>query len=421
MRPVLRCLATSFGSSGDFLPTLAIASALGRRGHAVTFIANPTYASRVARARVTFAPAGERLDIFARIEQTPAYTDAANAGMLFRDFVEPDTEAGYRVASEQLRSAAFDVALTSDVSFGAAWAAAERGVPIVLVTASPVLWMSWASPAFFGDGPIRTALAAPLTVAGRSFMRWYVSRRLRPLARRVGTSLADVSAHAWERQTALHLGVWSPALRAPVAGDPPTGRICGYTRASALAGTAPGLAPQVEAFLDDGPPPVVVGLGSVVGLTVGPLLVQLAEACADVGRRCLIVGHPAGITFPPGTLAVPDAPYDRVFPRAAAVVVHGGSGTTGEALRSGRPIVGMPVAYDQFTLCEWVERLGVGVRVPIARRSQRHLAHALERVLSDAGMRERVARAGARFAAEPDGAEVAADEIERLVVGRTAP
>jgi len=420
MKPVLRCLATSFGSAGDFLPTLAVAAALRRRGHEVTFVANPLYASRVERAGVDFVAAGERLDIFERIERTPAYIAQANAGMLFRDFAEPDTEAVYRIAHERMRAAPLDVVLTSDVSFGAVWAAAEHRLPHVLVTATPVLWMGWETPVMFGDGAIRTALARPLTVVGRSFMRWYIGRLLRPLARRVGAPRPDVSFPAWERAAALQLGLWSPVLRARLASDLPNARVCGYVRASGLAGAEPGLPPEVRTFLDEGPPPVVVGLGSVIGLASGALLASLAQACADVGRRCLIIGHPAGMTFPSETLAVRWAPYDEVFSRAAAVVVHGGSGTTGEALRSGRPIVGVPVAYDQFTLCEWIERLGVGVRVPLARRSRRDLAGVLERVLSDAAMQERAADAGVRFAAEPDGAVAAAEEVERRFDGCSA-
>ena len=80
----------------------------------------------------------------------------------------------------------------------------------------------------------------------------------------------------------------------------------------------------------------------------------------------------------------------------------------------------MPIAYDQFTLCEWIERLGVGVRMAVARRSRGDIGRALDRVLSDAAMQARAATFGARFAAEPDGAEAAADEVERLVAGRSA-
>jgi hypothetical protein len=95
----------------------------------------------------------------------------------------------------------------------------------------------------------------------------------------------------------------------------------------------------------------------------GDVLEDVAAACADLGHRCLVIGHPSTQTgFTGDTLAVPYAPYHLVFPRAAAVVIHSGAGTTGEALRSGRPIIAVPFGYDQFALSWQVERLGVGGR-----------------------------------------------------------
>jgi UDP:flavonoid glycosyltransferase YjiC (YdhE family) len=102
-----------------------------------------------------------------------------------------------------------------------------------------------------------------------------------------------------------------------------------------------------------------------------------------------------------------------VFARAAANVVHGGAGTTAEALRAGRPIVGVPFAYDQFTLCEYVERLGVGRRVRVKRRSRADVVAVLRAILADAATARRATDMGARFAAEPDGAETAAETVER--------
>jgi rhamnosyltransferase subunit B len=172
---------------------------------------------------------------------------------------------------------------------------------------------------------------------------------------------------------------------------------------------------ESQVRLAAGAPPVVVGLGSAFSRVAGDLLRDVATACADLDRRCLVVGHPGGVAFPSNTLAVRWAPHERVFSRAAAVVVHGGAGTTAEALRAGRPIVGVPFAYDQFTLCEYVERLGIGRRVRVKRRSRADLMAMLREVLSNAAMAQRATEAGARFAAEPDGAETAAEVIERRI------
>ena len=408
----MNCIVTSYGSAGDFVPALAVGAALRRRGHDVRFVGNPFYEARATRAGLDFVAAGEPFDVYDAIERTPAYGDPAHAGMLLRDLVGPNSEAVYRVLADRLRNERPDAVVANDVSFGALWAAAEHGVPSVMVHASPTMWMSWAAPMTFGDRTLPPYLARPLTVGGRALLDWYVTRFLRPLARRLGTSLPDVSFRAFERMAARRLGLWSPVLRGPVAGDPPNGTICGFARGSGFGG---GLTPEVAAFLDAGPPPVVVGLGSVFALVSGAVLTAVAEACADAGRRCLVVGHPSEAAFPSNTLAVRYAPYDVVFPRAAAVVVHGGAGTTGEALRAGRPVIGLPFAYDQFELCARMEDLGVGVRVRTGRRTRQHFRRVLEHVLADEPMRRRAAEAGSRFAAERDGAESGADVVEALV------
>ena len=86
-------------------------------------------------------------------------------------------------------------------------------------------------------------------------------------------------------------------------------------------------------------------------------------------------------------------------------------------LRAGRPIVGVPFAYDQFSLCARVERLGVGLPMPVGRRTRADFAAVLARLLSDDALARRAAEAGPRFDAEPDGADVAADAIERKLAG----
>lgn len=111
---------------------------------------------------------------------------------------------------------------------------------------------------------------------------------------------------------------------------------------------------------------------------------------------------------------VPYATYDLLFPRAAALVIHGGAGTTGESLKSGRPSVVVPLAFDQFELSWQVERLGTGVRVAKRGRSRESIAKALRRAIED----EAIAGCAARIAAElrdaPDGADLTAKLVTEL-------
>jgi len=59
----MKCIVSSFGSAGDFLPTLSVGAALRRRGHDVRFVANPFHESRARNAGLNFIPAGERSDL----------------------------------------------------------------------------------------------------------------------------------------------------------------------------------------------------------------------------------------------------------------------------------------------------------------------------------------------------------------------
>src|SRR5262245_52527304 len=114
----LTCIATSFGSAGDFLPTLAIAAALRRRGHEVRFVGNPSYESQVHRAGLHFVPAGEDGDVLDRIERNPAYVDGSNPSMLLRDLAGPDIAATHPAIRDLLRAHPTDVVLASNVSLG---------------------------------------------------------------------------------------------------------------------------------------------------------------------------------------------------------------------------------------------------------------------------------------------------------------
>ena len=412
----MRILATSVGSAGDFLPTLAVAAVLGRRGHDVTVVANPFYESRIRAAGLRFVAAGEILDLNEAVQNRPDFIDPVRGGAkLFDELLVPNLVAVYETLGRLLDTDRPDIVLGNNVSFSAFWAAAERGVPSVNVHATPLAWASPLAPMVLSDWTPPRFLQPVLTTALRWLIAWFLGRKLRPIARRLGTKIPDPSYVGTEALAARQLGLWSGLLRGPVATDPFNGVICGSARASVLGGESAGNPPEVEAFLSAGTPPVAVGLGSVFSLVMKDVLVNLAEASAKLGMRCLIIGHPAGAVFPSNTLAVRYAPYNLVFPRSAVAVVHGGAGSTGEALRSGRPSIVVPFGYDQYWMGTQVERLGVGVRVRLAKRRVEDFVDVLQHVLGDELMGQRAAERHRAFSGEADGAEIGADEVEKLV------
>jgi len=179
---------------------------------------------------------------------------------------------------------------------------------------------------------------------------------------------------------------------------------------------------EVEAFLAGGPPPVYVGFGSLPARDPAATAATLVEGARRVGRRVILlrgwgdldVGEDAS-----DVLVVDEVPHARLFPRVAAIVHHGGAGTTAAALRAGRPQVVVPHFADQPFWAEQVRRLGVAPPpVPIRRLDADRLAAALRQAL-DPRTRDRAAAVGERIAAE-DGVGAAVELIGRFVGGGPA-
>jgi UDP-N-acetylglucosamine:LPS N-acetylglucosamine transferase len=410
----LRYVATSFGSAGDFLPTLAIAHELREAGHEVVFVTNPFHETEVRALGLEFVAAGAHLDLYGMLKRDPTLLSTTRGLGVIVEHGAPFFAATYRVAREIMRGSRVDAVVGSNLSNGLFWAAAERRVPAVMVTATPVTWMSARAPIQFLDFAVPEWLLPSLIGVTRTAAVFLADHWLRSVARTIGPTSFDASLSAIEAGLALHVGTWPSLLRPASEADAPNARACGFARVGHLGTSAPALSAELEAFLSAGPPPVVVGLGSIFSLGSDDVVADAAAACADLGKRCVIVGPaPRSRDLPEGTLVVPYATYHLLFPRADAVIIHGGAGTTGEALKSGRPTVVVPFAFDQFGLAWQVERLGTGVRVPKRARSRETLRQALEAV-DDSALRARAAEVAAELAPAPDGARVAAGLIEAL-------
>jgi vancomycin aglycone glucosyltransferase len=148
---------------------------------------------------------------------------------------------------------------------------------------------------------------------------------------------------------------------------------------------ARGLAPELEAFIDDGDPPIYVGFGSMPA--PASLSNTLIAASRAVGRRVILSrgwADLAPVDDAPDCLAVDDVNHQALFPRVAAVVHHGGAGTTTVAARAGVAQVAVPMFSDQFYWGRRIRDLGLGSAVPVADLSADALGSALHEALRPA-------------------------------------
>jgi UDP:flavonoid glycosyltransferase YjiC (YdhE family) len=178
-------------------------------------------------------------------------------------------------------------------------------------------------------------------------------------------------------------------------------------------------APELVDFLADGPPPVLVTAGSFGNDDVGRLPQLFVESVRRAGVRCVIQTSWGGLSDD-RTIAIGDVDYQWLLPQMAAVVHHGGAGTTASTLLAGVPAVPVPMFFDNFF---WARRL-VAVGVSPGRTSVRtvtvdRLTQLVRRAVHDGSFRERAAAVSARIAGE-DGAGRLVAEIDALAFGYQA-
>lgn len=173
-------------------------------------------------------------------------------------------------------------------------------------------------------------------------------------------------------------------------------------------------------FLEGGPPPVYVGFGSMPAADAEQTTRVVLDALARSGQRGVLAtvwGGLAKIDLPDTVHMLETAPHSWLFPRCAAVVHHGGAGTTHEGLRWGRPTIVCPFGVDQPFWGRRMAALGVGSDpIPQKALSADKLSAALTAV-RDPALIARAEALGAAIRSER-GAEAAADVIERCLEAR---
>jgi UDP:flavonoid glycosyltransferase YjiC (YdhE family) len=227
--------------------------------------------------------------------------------------------------------------------------------------------------------------------------------------------LAPTSVQSWNYDDAPAIYGYS----AHVIPRPPdwnaNARVCGYWFLDA----PPDFVPPADLmrFLDAGAPPVYIGFGSMNNRDPEATAALVLDALSQTGQRGVLLTGWSGLHAEdlPDTVFKLDAiPHDWLFPRMAAVVHHGGIGTTAAGLRAGVPSVVVPFFGDQPFWGARVYRLGVGAKpIPRKRLTAARLAEAISTVTEDMVLRERAAALGERIRAE-DGVARAVEAVEAL-------
>ena len=142
---------------------------------------------------------------------------------------------------------------------------------------------------------------------------------------------------------------------------------------------------------------------------------RLVAAFAETPHRYVVSKGPRADEFELADNMVGAArlPQTSIIPVCDLVITHGGNNTTTEAFHFGKPMIVLPLFWDQYDNAQRVHELGFGVRLPTYDVEDRELRDAVDALLADTDLRHRMAANGERIRAA-DGKRVAADLIEDL-------
>jgi UDP:flavonoid glycosyltransferase YjiC (YdhE family) len=161
---------------------------------------------------------------------------------------------------------------------------------------------------------------------------------------------------------------------------------------------------DLQRFLHAGSPPIAIGWSSMTDEGVRRLVPHVLAALQHHQQRAVLLGagsaH-ADLLLPPSMFAIDAVPHGWLFPQVAAVVHHGGAGTTAAILRAGLPTVVTPFAVDQFFWGERVHALGTGpAPVPARLLTAERLAAILNRAVNDPTIRRGASELGEQIRSE---------------------
>lgn len=218
----------------------------------------------------------------------------------------------------------------------------------------------------------------------------------------------------------LMLFGYSPTVLPKFADGGPTQHVTGYWFLDSDPAWQPPAA--LADFLAVGPPPVYVGFGSMNSRDPAAMTTLVIAALRRANRRGVLLTGWGGMrtaTRSDDMFPIDAAPHDWLFPRMAAVVHHGGAGTTAAGLRAGVPSILVPFGADQPFWGRRVHALGVGpAPIPLKHLTAARLADAIVAATTDDAMIHRAAEIGQCIRAE-DGIGRAVALIAEWAAGRT--
>lgn len=351
----------TIGTRGDVQPYIALAKGLQSAGHGVILAGPDNFADWVEGHGIAFHPMGIDMEAFLQMPDVQAviggnFLKVGKVMRAFRPIVGGMLEAIWEAAKDA------DVILYHPKALAGVDVAEATGAAVICTSPIP-MYPTSEFPFVLSRkslGPTLNRLSyAPLNLSRIGYRKPLDRWRKETLGLGPGPTLAPLGYT--NHGLSPRLCAVSPAV-IPRPADWDDGlHMTGYWFLDEGADWQPD--PELAAFLDAGPPPVYIGFGSMTASHPEKTSRLIVEAVKRSGVRALLAkgwGGLSEVDLPDDIHMIGGAPHHVLFPRVAAVVHHGGAGSTAAGLRAGRPTLICPFGVDQPFWGGRVHRLGCG-------------------------------------------------------------
>jgi len=371
----MRILLSTIGSRGDVQPLVALGLQLKELGQDVRMCVPPDFREWIEGLGMTVTPIGPELRSTAKANPmaarpTPQQIRQMMEGTVATQFVTITTAA--QDCDLIVGATALQVAAPS--------IAESMGVPYFFAAYCPAVLPSphHAPPVLPGLGDKPVTMTDYSELWAKDAERWNMQWKdiLNPQRERLGLEpVSDVRSHILTKQPWLAsdpaLGLW-----------PDTADESAFQSGAWFMKDERLLDPELEAFLNAGDPPIYFGFGSIRAPEEFSRVT--IETARRLGRRTILLRGWADLSLvdsEPDCIAIGEVNHQALFKRVAAIIHHGGAGTTHAATRGGAPQVVIPQHYDQHYWAGRVQQLGIGTAHISTTPTFDSLTSALEKVL----------------------------------------
>lgn len=363
----LHFLLVTIGSAGDVHPFVGLGQTLKRRGHRVTIVTGTYFEQLIRDAGLEFEPLFDSDQYRSMLDDPDLWHALRGPKFVMQNAILPMVRPTYEIV-RRLYEPGRTVVAASSLALGSRIAEEKDGVPTATIHLQPAMIRSVVRPprlTGMATAPWlpRSLIRAQYWLADRLVVDRIFEGQWNGYRRELGLPPVRRVFHDYIHGPKLTIGLFPEWYCSPQADWPPQVRLTGFPLYDQRDVTP--LGDVLREFLDAGEPPIAFTAGSA--MTHGRAFFAAAAAgCARFGRRgLLLTRYPEQLppTLPPGVRHVEYAPFSQLLPRCAAVVHHGGIGSTAQSIAAGIPQLVVPMAHDQFDNADRVVGLGLGYRM----------------------------------------------------------